>query len=113
MANDGKQLEALVAAIEKILLPQGFEVKTNERVHNDGGVQIAEFDVEIRGRIGSTASPGSSNAATVLATDLRRDRGSSNSLAGEHASGLIRSPLSRQPDSRSEQSNSLDRKASN
>ena len=54
MTSDGRQLEALVAFVEKTLLPQGFAVSTNERVFNDDGVQIAEFDVEIRGRVGST-----------------------------------------------------------
>jgi len=54
MAYDGKQLEALVAFVEKTLLPQGFDVKTNERIFNDDGVQIAEFDIEIRGKVGST-----------------------------------------------------------
>ena len=54
MAADGKQLEALVSFVEKTLLPQGFDVKTNERVYNDDGVQVAEFDVEIRGNVGST-----------------------------------------------------------
>lgn len=54
MAHDGSQLEALVAFVEKTLLPQGFNVKTNQRVFNDEGIQVAEFDVEIRGRLGST-----------------------------------------------------------
>jgi hypothetical protein len=54
MANDGRQLESLVAFVEKALLPQGFEVKTNERVYNDEGAQIAELDVEVRGKVGST-----------------------------------------------------------
>ena len=54
MANDGKQLERLVAFVERTLLPHGFEVKTDTRMYNDAGVQIAEFDVEIRGRLGST-----------------------------------------------------------
>jgi len=54
MRSDGKQLEGLVSFVEKTLLPQGFEVKTNERVYNDEGIQIAEFDIEVRGRIGST-----------------------------------------------------------
>jgi hypothetical protein len=54
MKSDGKQLEALVAHVERTLLPQGFEVKTNERVFNDEGIQIAEFDIEIRGKLGST-----------------------------------------------------------
>ncbi|HWR77703.1 MAG TPA: restriction endonuclease [Thiobacillus sp.] len=55
MAADGKQLEALVAYVEKTLLPEGFTVATNERVFNEEGIQIAEFDIEIRGKVGSTA----------------------------------------------------------
>lgn len=55
MATNGKQLEVLVAFVEKTLLPQGFEIKTNERIFNDEGVQIAEFDIEIRGKVGSTS----------------------------------------------------------
>lgn len=54
MGKDGKQLEALVAFIEKLHLPLGFEVKTNDKVYNENGVQIAEFDVEIRGKLGTT-----------------------------------------------------------
>jgi hypothetical protein len=52
--TDGKQLESLVAFVEKTMLPKGFAVETNQRVYNDEGVQIAEFDVEIRGRLGTT-----------------------------------------------------------
>jgi len=54
MSSDGKQLESLVAFVEEKLLPPGFEVKSNERVFNDEGVQIAEFDIEIRGKVGTT-----------------------------------------------------------
>jgi hypothetical protein len=54
MRSDAKQLEGLVSFVEKTLLPQGFDVKTNERVYNDEGIQIAEFDIEIRGKVGST-----------------------------------------------------------
>lgn len=54
MNDNGRQLEGLVAFVEKTLLPEGFEVKTNSRVFNEDGVQIAEFDVEIRGKVGST-----------------------------------------------------------
>ena len=55
MAADGKQLEALVSFVEKTLLPQGFSVKANERVYTDTGIQLAEFDIEIRGKVGSTS----------------------------------------------------------
>lgn len=54
MAADGKHLEALVAYVEKTLLPEGFAVSTNEHVFNEEGLQIAEFDIEIRGKVGST-----------------------------------------------------------
>ncbi len=54
MQSSGKQLEGLVAFVEKTLLPQGFDVKTNERIYNEDGIQIAEFDIEVRGKIGST-----------------------------------------------------------
>ena len=54
MTSDGKQLEALVAFVEETLLPDGFKVTTNERIFNDEGIQIAEFDIEIRGKVGTT-----------------------------------------------------------
>lgn len=54
MATDGKSLENLVSQIEELLLPQGFTVKSNRTVFDDHGVAVAEFDVEISGRIGST-----------------------------------------------------------
>lgn len=54
MAVDGKHLEALVALIEKLHLPAGFKISTNEHVYNDQGVQIAEFDVQVEGRVGTT-----------------------------------------------------------
>jgi hypothetical protein len=52
--TDGKQLESLVAFVEEKMLPEGFGVVTNQRIYNDDGIQIAEFDVEIRGRLGTT-----------------------------------------------------------
>lgn len=55
MSSDGKQLETLVAFVERELLPPGFSVKSNERVLNDEGVQIAEFDIEVIGKVGSTS----------------------------------------------------------
>jgi hypothetical protein len=54
MSSDGRQLEALVFFVERLHLPDGFDVKANERVFNDEGVQIAEFDIEIRGKVGTT-----------------------------------------------------------
>lgn len=54
MKSDGKQLESLVAFVEEKLVPSGFSVTKNERIYNDEGVQIAEFDIEICGKVGST-----------------------------------------------------------
>jgi len=54
MNNTGKYLERLVSQVEKYFLPVNFNVKTNEKVFNDDGVQIAEFDIEIKGNLGTT-----------------------------------------------------------
>ena len=55
MPPDGKQLEDLVAFVEQTLVQEGFEVKPNEYIYDDAGNQIAELDVLVKGRIGSTA----------------------------------------------------------
>jgi len=52
--NNGKLLETLVATVEELLLPKGFSVNTNRCIFNDEGVQIAEFDIEIEGKVGTT-----------------------------------------------------------
>ena len=54
MKSDGKRLEGIVAFVEKTLLPSGFEVEVNRREHDEQGVQIAEFDVSVRGKIGTS-----------------------------------------------------------
>lgn len=54
MPSNGKQLEELVAFVEKTLSPHGLTVGMNERVFNENGIQIAEFDVEVSGMFGST-----------------------------------------------------------
>jgi hypothetical protein len=54
MTNTGKHLEGLVREIEKYLLPECFEVTSNERIYNDEGIQIAEFDIHVVGKVGST-----------------------------------------------------------
>jgi len=53
MNDDGKKLELLVRDIEGMLLPAGFSVKSNRKVFNDEGIQVAEFDIEIKGKLGS------------------------------------------------------------
>lgn len=53
MATDGKWLERLVASIEERALPAGFSVKVNDKIYNEQGVQMAEFDVQVTGRLGT------------------------------------------------------------
>ena len=52
--NTGNHLEALAAFVEERMLPEGYAVKTNQRIYNDDEIQMAEFDIEIRGRLGTT-----------------------------------------------------------
>ncbi len=54
MTGNGKQLEALVAFVEETLVPQGFSVKVGEKRFDEDGTPLAEFDVEVRGKVGST-----------------------------------------------------------
>jgi hypothetical protein len=54
MPNTGKDLEALVALIEKLHLPPGLEVTTNEHIYDEHGIQIAEFDIQVKGKVGTT-----------------------------------------------------------
>lgn len=52
----GNQLEMLVERIEKALLPAGFTVTRRERVFDEETrKQIAEFDVVISGKLGSSS----------------------------------------------------------
>ncbi|MGB5276969.1 MAG: hypothetical protein WBP02_07330 [Gammaproteobacteria bacterium] len=53
MSYDGKLLEIFVRQIEKILLPENITVTPNDKVYNDEGVQVAEFDIEIEGKVGA------------------------------------------------------------
>ena len=34
-------------------MPEGIRVTTNDKIYNDEGIQIAEFDIEVRGKLGS------------------------------------------------------------
>jgi hypothetical protein len=54
LASDGRQLECLVRQIEEFLLPAGCSVEARQRRYIEGGVPLAEFDLVIRGRFGST-----------------------------------------------------------
>lgn len=54
LPSDGKVLERLVTDIEKLLLGERYTVTPNDRVFDDEGNQIAEFDIKIEGKVGST-----------------------------------------------------------
>lgn len=54
MKNNGRALEKLVEYVEKTLANEGFRVEVNRKLHNDEGVQIAEFDVTVKGNFGSS-----------------------------------------------------------
>ncbi len=54
MPNTGKLLEGFVQRIEKLVLPHGFTISPSEKVYNDDGVQVAEFDIDITGKVGTT-----------------------------------------------------------
>jgi Restriction endonuclease len=47
LRNDGKNLEELVAEIERIVAKAGKTIEVNKRFYDDQGVQIAEFDIFI------------------------------------------------------------------
>lgn len=99
MSNTGKQLESLVEQIEKLLLPDNFTIKTNEKILNDEGVQIAEFDIEIEGRLGSTyikwliecrdrPSSGSAPGSWIEQLVGRRDRFGFNKVTAVSTTGF-------------------------
>jgi len=53
--KDGKSLENLVQAIERALAGESVNVECNPKVFGEDGVQLAEFDVVVTGRIGSAS----------------------------------------------------------
>jgi len=54
MTNSGKELENFVKNIEEILLPKGFTITHRKRMFDENGVQSAELDIEITGKLAST-----------------------------------------------------------
>ena len=54
MADTGESLERFVKAVEEALLPHGFSVSIREKVFDEQGIQVAEFDVVVSGILGST-----------------------------------------------------------
>lgn len=55
MSTDGTALERMVTGIEKVLLGEEFTVVPNYKVFDDDGNQVAEFDIRIEGKVGSTS----------------------------------------------------------
>jgi hypothetical protein len=55
MSGDGKVLEIIVTDIKKLLLGKGFTVTPNAKALDNEGNQIAEFDISIEGKVGSTS----------------------------------------------------------
>lgn len=51
--KSGKELEDIVAAIEQAMVPNGFKVDVRKPIFDEGGKQIAEFDIEISGKLGT------------------------------------------------------------
>src|SRR5262245_2381299 len=51
---DGKDLEDLVAFVERTLIPDGGTVETRKRIFMESGIQEVEFDVVVKGKLGST-----------------------------------------------------------
>lgn len=54
MRNDGRALEKLVEFVEQSLAQDGFDVNVNKKLFNESGTQLAEFDVVVKGKFGST-----------------------------------------------------------
>lgn len=99
MRDDGKRLESLVRQIESLLLPEGFSVRGNARLHSDDGTPLAEFDIEIRGRLGSAEiswliecrdrpSAGPAPAAWIEQLDGRRRRFGFNKVTAVSTTGF-------------------------
>lgn len=51
--NDGKKLEDIVALIEGIDLPPGFQTERRKPTYTESGIQSGELDILISGKIGS------------------------------------------------------------
>lgn len=54
MRNDGRSLEKLVEFVEQSLAQDGFDVQVNKKLFDERGAQLAEFDVVVKGKFGST-----------------------------------------------------------
>ena len=99
MGNSGKNLELLVKKVEEILLPEGFRVESREKIFNDEGVQVAELDVLISGKLSTTEiqwliecrdRPSEGSAPTSWIEQLvgRRDRLKLNKVTAVSTTGF-------------------------
>ncbi|HEY0957605.1 MAG TPA: restriction endonuclease [Roseateles sp.] len=99
MRNDGATLENLVSFVEKAMLQQGFELVRNERAYNSDGAQIGEFDLKVKGRVGTTdicwliecrdrRSDGPQGGAWIEQLVGRRDRFGFNKVTAVSTTGF-------------------------
>jgi hypothetical protein len=54
MASDGRALENLVRTVEAFFIPKGCKVEPRKLVYGDEGAQLAELDILVTGRLGTT-----------------------------------------------------------
>lgn len=99
MRNDGRTLENLVSFVEKRALQQGLELLANERQYNADGVQVGEFDLQVKGRVGTTdmrwliecrdrPSDGPQSGAWIEQLVGRRDRFGFNKVTAVSTTGF-------------------------
>ena len=80
--NDGVLLERIISVIESVLVPKGFKVENRKTIY-EGGVQMAELDIVITGRVRRRPTlPGSSSVGTGHRKGQHRLGGYSNSWDG-------------------------------
>ncbi len=99
MRNDGRALESLVSFVEKMALQQGLALLANERQYNADGVQVGEFDLQVKGRVGTTdirwliecrdrPSDGPQSGAWIEQLVGRRDRFGFNKVTAVSTTGF-------------------------
>jgi len=54
MTNTGQDLENVIGHIERACLPLGFNISNRKKIYDESGNQIAELDIEVSGKIGTT-----------------------------------------------------------
>lgn len=97
--SDGHQLEELVAFVEQSLVPKGITVALNRTEYNAAGTAIAEFDIEVTGKVGSgeirwliecrdRPSEGAAPSSWIEQLVGRRDRFGFNKVTAVSATGF-------------------------